>query len=397
MKVAISVLGRFHAFDLARELDAQGVLERLITSYPRQLGPRFGVDPWRIKGLPAIEAVHRLWQRLPVARRDALEPTIHALYERAVPRHLPREMDVFVGWSGVSLAGIRAAKRRGALTVLERGSAHIEEQTRLLRAEYGRFGIEPRTAHPAVIDKELAEYEAADAIAVPSGFARDSFVERGIPASKLIVNPYGVSIDSFTPAAVGPGRLRLLAVGRVSIQKGSHLLLEAFAKFERKDAELHFVGPIEPEIEPFRERLADDRVHFHGAVPQSELPQAYRLASAFCLPSIQEGMAMVTIQAMASGLPCLVTPNTGAAGLVRDGVEGFMVPAGDAESLRDGIERLAADEARAAQMGAAAALRVRDGFSWSDYGLRAAAAYRALLDGRCAPDSPLEIHTALAS
>ena len=397
MKVAISVLGRFHAFDLARELDALGKLERLITSYPRQLGPRFGVDPWRIKGLPAIEAVHRLWQRLPVARRDSLEPAMHGIFERAVPRHLPREMDVFVGWSGVSLAGIHAARERGALTVVERGSAHIEEQTRLLREEYGRFGITPRTAHPAVIEKELAEYEAADAIAVPSAFARDSFVERGIPASKLIVNPYGVSIESFTPAAARPGKFRLICVGRASIQKGSHLLLKAFAKVDRPDAELHFVGPIEPEIAPFRERLADRRVHFHGAVPQADLCAAYQLASAFCLPSIQEGMAMVTIQAMACGLPCIVTPNTGATGLVRDGVEGHIVAAGEVESLTEAIERLAADEDRAAQMGAAAALRVRDGFSWSDYGHRAVAAYGALLEGRCAPASPLDGQAALAS
>lgn len=395
MKVAISVLGRFHAFDLARELDALGALERLITSYPRQLGPRFGVDPWKIKGLPAVEAVHRLWQRLPAARRAALEPAMHALYERAVPRCLPAAYDVFVGWSGVSAAGLAAAKEHGALAVLERGSAHIEEQTRILAEEYARHGLAPRTAHPRVIAKELAEYEAADAISVPSNFVRDSFVARGVPAAKLIVNPYGVSLEAFTPAAVRPQRFRVIATGTVCLRKGSHVLLEAFARLDRPDAELHFVGPIDPEIAPFRERFADGRVHFHGAVPQAALAQAYRLASVFCLASYEEGMAMVTFQAMACGLPCIVTPATGADGLVRDGAEGFVVPVGDAAALTDRLNQLAADEDRAAALGRAAAARVRDGFGWADYGRRALAAYGALRAGRPAPRSPLAEHHGL--
>jgi glycosyltransferase involved in cell wall biosynthesis len=104
-------------------------------------------------------------------------------------------------------------------------------------------------------------------------------------------------------------------------------------------------------------------------------------------------MAMVIPQAMACGLPVIATTNTGAEEAVRDGVEGWIVPVRDVESLRRRILELYEDRERRLAMGRAALARVREGFTWDDYGDRVVVAYRGVLArhgarGRAASGAP---------
>ena len=150
----------------------------------------------------------------------------------------------------------------------------------------------------------------------------------------------------------------------------------------RRDGELHFVGAVPAEIEPFARRFADPRVRFHGPVPQGELVGHYHRAHLFCLPSLEEGMAMVIPQAMASGLAVLATEESGAAEVVRPGLEGGLVRAGSVEALRSGLEQWLADRDALAQAGWRAAQRVRQGFTWKDYGQRVQDTYARVLQER---------------
>ena len=339
MKVTLSVYGRFHGFDLARELERQGALERLISSYPRAIAQRFGVPRERCVSLLPFELYGRAVRRLPPGLRARLEPLAHGPFAAAAARRLPPRPEVFVGWSGSSLAALDEARRRGALTVLERGSAHIEAQAQLLADAYRAAGLKPLLPPPSIVARELAEYQRADLIAVPSAFVAETFLARGFRPERLLINPYGVDLERFRPAPeLAPG-LAVLFVGRASIRKGAHLLLEAFAGLEDPSARLDFVGPVEPELEPWFARCRDPRVRRHGPRPQAELPPLYRSASLFCLPSYEEGMAMVLFQAAASGLPLLITPNTGGGELLAGGRAGFEVPPGDVAALRSALER----------------------------------------------------------
>ncbi|MEO0650498.1 MAG: glycosyltransferase family 4 protein [Planctomycetota bacterium] len=398
--MAISVLGRFRAYDLARELDRHGALETLITSQPAALVARCGLDPRRVVGLPRFEFARRLLARAPGGQRQV--PRLQRAYDNAAARHLPADADLCVGWSGGCLQTLQRARKRGARTVVERGSTHIEAQSELLQEEYARFGLHARLAERGTVERELREYELADVIAVPSVFAAESFLERGFERSRLLINPAGTDLSRFSPGprpADGDTArpLRILFVGRVGIRKGAHRLIEAFTALERDDVELRLVGPIEPELLNVRSSLRDPRVVFEGPVPQARLVEHFRAADLFCLPSLEEGLAMVVFQAMACGLPCLVTPNTGAAGLVREGVEGSLVSAGSTEALADALERLLADPLALAGRGRAARERVETGFAWSDYGQRSIEAYTALLEGRPLPPSPLEDFPAAAA
>jgi glycosyltransferase involved in cell wall biosynthesis len=110
-----------------------------------------------------------------------------------------------------------------------------------------------------------------------------------------------------------------------------------------------------------------EHVALIGSVPRSEIGEHYKWADVFLLPSICEGSATVTYEAMAAGLPVICTPNTGS--VVRDGVEGFIVPVRDAKMIAERIEQLAANPEQRARMADNALVRA-DHFTLEAYGRR---------------------------
>jgi hypothetical protein len=125
-------------------------------------------------------------------------------------------------------------------------------------------GMRVEVPDPRTIERELAEYEAADFIAVPTEFVARTFVERGIPRERLIVNPYGVDLRLFRPvepAHIGGG-LRVIHVGRVSVRKGVHHLIEAVGRLPQ--ATLTVVGAPDPGMSKL---LSAAHVNFIGPVP----------------------------------------------------------------------------------------------------------------------------------
>ena len=377
MKVTVSVKGRFHAFYLAQELQKRDALGQLITSYPKFEVAKYGIEPRHVTSVMSTELLARAWRKAPSTWKERWDAQLFLSehYERRAARRLRPGSDLFVGWSGVSLASIRRAKSLGMKTVVERGSSHIEFQRDILRAEYDSHAATPRLPHPAIVEKELREYEEADFISVPSEYVKQTFIERGIPAEKLLHAPYGVELESFEPLPKSDDVFRIIHVGSCDIQKGCHFLLQAFHELDLPNSELWFVGGINPEIEPWMKRYASPRVHFKGFQPQAELKNFYSQASLFCLASIQEGLAVVVPQAMACGLPVLASEHTGARDIVRDGIDGSIVPARDLEALKERIEWFHANQDAAKQMGRSALERVRTGFTWSDYGDRITTEY----------------------
>ncbi len=265
--------------------------------------------------------------------------------------------------------------------VIERGSTHIQHQTDVLTRAYDACHLDFNETHPITIERELAEYETADAIAVPTRFAADTFVARGIPPEKLLVAPYGVDLERFRPATHRPADqpVRILFVGRVGIRKGLPGLLRAFQPISNI-AELHLIGPVEPEMHELMKRLPMAGVTVHGALKADRLPEFYAAADIFCLPSLEEGFPLVLLQAMASGLPVVTTPEAGAADIMTDGREGAIVPSGGVGALTDALAALVTGAERRHAMGRAArALVEAGGWSWDDYAGRALANYRKLL------------------
>ncbi len=337
----------------------------------------------KVESLLWLELARRAHLRMPhrLTAGGGMMPWLHDAFDRCASRRMSKNSDLFVGWSGQSERVLINAKSVGQIAVLERGSTHIVHQRDVLLEEYRRLGTEPQVPHPSVVAKELREYEIADYICVPSRFARETFVRHGIPETKLIGTAYGVEIDDFPRAAQTSSVFRLIYVGGMTIRKGVHYLLAAWAKLRLPNAELWLVGTRGREIGPFFERHQGIFRHF-GHVPQIRLRHFYSQCSAFAICSLEDGLSMVTVQAMSSALPVICTPNTGAADIVNEGVEGFIVPVRDVDAIADRILFLYTHRPECRLMGARARLTVEQGFTWTDYGNRMHDVYRTILAQR---------------
>ena len=168
---------------------------------------------------------------------------------------------------------------------------------------------------------------------VPSQYNVDSFTARGFPRERLLLLPRGVDTVRFSPRPNGgdPNIFRAIFVGQISCVKGIQYVLEAWRKAALPNAELTIAGEVKADaaaaIEPYR---SDPSIRLKGHI--SDPVALYQSADVFVFPSIEEGSALVTYEAMACGLPSIVTHNAGS--LVRDGIDGYVVPLRDADVSR---------------------------------------------------------------
>jgi len=369
VRVSISVGGKFHAFYLAEQLHRRGALSQLITSYPSFEVVKSGVQKDKIRSVVLKEILQRGFRKLPQIVQEKYNPQffISDIYDRMAARYL-KPCDLFVGWSGFCRHTMEKAKDLGVLTILERGSSHIEYQRDILAEEYGRFGLRPNLPHPRIVEKELAEYAMADYISVPSIFAKKSFLEKGFPASKVLHVPYGVDLGQFKPQAKEDDVFRIIHCGAVTLRKGCHYLLQAFAELNLPNAELWFVGTVNDEIRPFVEQYANEHIKLLGSQSQNTLNWYYSQADVFALLSLEEGLAMVQAQAMACGLPIICTTNTGGEDLIEQGKSGFVIPIRDIDALKEKMLFLFENREDCKEMGESAKAKVQDAFSWDNYG-----------------------------
>ncbi len=378
MRVALSVGGRFHAFDLAQQLHKRGYLTRLLTSYPKYKLQSWGIPKSKIKAFTFKEIVSRLHDRLPKRLQwEDMKYWPNEWFDRMASRNLP-DVDICTAWSGHGLHTIRRAKAQGALTFIERNSSHIEFQRDILCQEYANYGVNRPPVNQRALEKELLEYNEADYIVVPSTFAERTFIQKGVRQEKLLRIPFGVRLKDFYPIEKEDTTFRVINVGAQSLRKGTPYLLEAFTQLRLPNTELLLVGDIEDDVRNHI-RTRPHNVRHVPSVPQHVLVQYYRQASVFVTCSVEDGFGMVQAQAMACGLPVICTSNTGAADLVRDGLDGFILPIRDIESLKEKWLYLYEHPELRIAMGESALKRVQRGFSWDEYGTRVVEAYEERL------------------
>ena len=174
----------------------------------------------------------------------------------------------------------------------------------------------------------------ADACIVASNYTRQTLIENGVEACRIQVVPYGVDLTQAMPPAHAPsGRFRVLFVGQVTQRKGIQYLLEAWKRLALPDAELVLAGRGGGDAA----LLAKYEGHFRctGPVSADALRTLYQTSDLLCMPSLAEGFGLVYLESLAHGTPVIATPNTGAADLIHDGDEGFIVGIRDVEALMD--------------------------------------------------------------
>jgi glycosyltransferase involved in cell wall biosynthesis len=383
-RVAVVSHTPFWMFDLGRELGRRGWDVSLYTATPRRMiGPgvasRVHVKLGWATASQGLRRLARYGVYVPWPWFWAMERRARAQMTDWVSRRLDgiAVLDALSTW-GVELG--RAVQRHGGRHVCNRGSSHILVQRELLGEELARWSCAPPDGFPDwLVERELAEYASADAIAVPSSFVRRTFLARGVPAEKLHLTPYGVDLSRFAPRPREDSVFRVLFVGSASVRKGIGYLLEAARPLVLASRlELWLVGAISTDARAIIARHGDIVTH-RGFVAPGELAATYAQGSVLALPSIEEGLARVQVQAMACGLPVIATPNTGAEDVLTDGQEGFIVPIRDSRAIRERLEWLLEHPAERRTMGEAARRRAEARAGWGAYGEAVDGLYRRLL------------------
>ena len=384
--VVVAQLGARMHYAVPRMLHTAGLLERLYTdicatkglpsllgSVPKRLRPKAltsllarhveGVPPCRISTFDLFGIRYWARQRTGQAQADPWEAYLWAgkQFGTLVSKEGFGRAGIVYCFMSAALEVLTEARKRGVISLLEQTIAPAKIEQSLLMPETRHYGLgaSPGNSIEAFAAREMAEWEAASLILCPSEFVRDGIVACGGPSAKCVVVPYGVDVRG-TEGRSGRARdraepLHVLTVGAVGLRKGSHVLLEA-ARILKGRCRFRMVGHID--VPGIVECQLREHAELLGAVPRNEIKDHYQWADVFLLPSLCEGSATVVYEALAWGLPVICTPNTGS--VIRDGIEGYIVPIRDAGAIARLLDVLAQDEELRRWMGRNAAARAQN-------------------------------------
>jgi glycosyltransferase involved in cell wall biosynthesis len=378
MKVTIVVGGRFHAFDLAQQLEKRGYLLNIITSYPAwKVNKNFHLEK-KIISIFLKELVERLILKLRLENYFGfIFFYLNKCFEYFASKRVDyKNTNIIVGWAGFSYTTFKKAKNYNIIKILERGSSHIQFQSEILSEEYKKFNLEYKVDYKS-IKNELDEYLLADYISVPSQFAKQTFLDKGFKEEKIILTPYGVNQNEFFPKEKKDTVFRFITVGTSSIRKGTLYTLQAFDELNLPNAELIIVGAISSEILPLIKKYKENkRIKFFGHVTQNKLVDFYNISDVFVISSIEDGFAMVIVQALTCGLPVICTKNSGGSELIVNDYNGYVIPIREVSLLKNYMNQLYRDSQNLLSL-KKNLIRSKN-LSWNNYGDKIETIYKSL-------------------
>lgn len=346
MKVVYTAPNRAHHYRYAYALKKAGCLQAFVSGFPR-------ISP-RAKAPELNGKLHHsdVLQTLYVASLKAKLPEGISRYlgylskieqDLSCKKYL-KGADIFLFYNGSGLTTARIAKSKGVITIVEAVNSHVECQERILEEEHRSLGIAWTPFPEKEKLRRLTECDEADFILLPSDFVKRSFLAKGFPESKLLKVPYGfnTSTNRSNHAPRTGETFTVLFVGSISVRKGIRYLIEAFHKISHPAKKLVLVGPNANDGALEGLNITDDIV-FTGVLKGKDLEEAYQSADVFCLPSIEEGLALVLGEALSYGLPTIATTNTGADDIISNDEQGFIVPIRDSMAISQKLQALIDD------------------------------------------------------
>jgi glycosyltransferase involved in cell wall biosynthesis len=354
MRVAISVDRPFHCVLLANSLERLGPSVEIYTSAPRRF----------YKGLSDSIPTHLVPSPLQIASyvfNRAMPRTLANLdtcfFDKTVAARIGRP-DLYIGWATEALYAARQAKKRGGCFVLDRACPHRDFQEGLVERESERLGVPYQAQSQWFRDRQLEEYELAEAILVPSEYTARTFPER--LRGKLVKAPLlGRCSEPKTIKKSRNATFTVGVVGGAPARKGYLYLLKAWSKLAFPNAKLLLRSENFTNYPALRELLRGiSNVEFVDYVPN--ISDFYQRCDVFVLPSVDDGFGMALIEAMLNGRACITTSNTGASELMTNGRDGIVIDPADEDQLAAALLRLYENEDVRTAMGEAAIVRARE-------------------------------------
>ena len=338
MEISVSATNPCHLYPMAIELHRAGVLHTYYSGYPRWKLPGSGSLPCRSHSSRTLVtySLLRLPPRLRPAPRD-----LFLWQDRAFDAWVGRTLepcDSVHAMPGQCLRTFEKAQTLGVPTVLNHATGPARHWVKVMRPEYERVGLKvAEVTHydEAYFEREEQEYEMADYHCAASSVVRDQLVESGIEEERIWIVPYGADPAIFhSDGAKREGGFRVIFAGQVGLRKGIRALLDALQAGGARDWKVDLYGPVLPEAEKdIAAYRGKPQLTFHGAVSGARLADAFRKGSVLILPSLEEGFGLVVAQALACGLPCVVSDQVGAKDLIRQRQNGSVFALNNTEKM----------------------------------------------------------------
>lgn len=285
---------------------------------------------WRVR---AATKLAEPWTRFSPAWRIW---AIRARYDAYAARRLPQgdHLIVFIRQAAAQFAAARAAGYESVSMMS--ASPHVRRVARQHALAHKQYPLE-RSFGTHVLRRYLSEYEQADRIYAASSYTLESFLEQGFPEDRLAIFP-------LTPAprytaqerAQTASTFDVVYVGGLSVAKGVPLLIDAVRRLPHPDMRLILIGGWKsPGVRRFVQSACaeDSRIVL---APGDPLP--YLRTAGVCVhPTFEDGFAYAPAEALACGVPVLVSDDTGMKDLVDHGVNGMVLPTGDRAALSEAI------------------------------------------------------------
>jgi glycosyltransferase involved in cell wall biosynthesis len=297
--------------------------------------------PWGRRRLGRLRLPRAAWLTLSTERRR---------FDRRSAREL-EPTELLLVENGAGQACMESAVGRDARRVLLVHNEHHSVLRRALVEEDRRWGLRGNFLDESLVRRQDREIEMADAVICFSRRVEKGYVEAGVSPQRLHRVEFGVDASRFAPAAApsSSGRWTVAFVGWLSAHKGFPYLIQAVRALDDPGCELLLHGGTDL-IENHR-LAARLGAGVAWRVVRGDVTETMQRASVVVLPSVSDGFGLVVLEAMACGVPVIATDRCGAAEVIRDGVDGFVVPARDAVAIEDRLRTLRSDDELRREMG----------------------------------------------
>jgi glycosyltransferase involved in cell wall biosynthesis len=240
----------------------------------------------------------------------------------------------------VGLETLRWSEANGIPTVLESPNGHLRAFRDIYAAEHERWCGGTYRGHPTLdmVLRVEEEYRLADRVRASSLWTRDSLAARGVPVQKVHVLQQPVDLDHFRPDRGGPpdGPLRAVFVGSLDLRKGFVYLMRAVRRMNNAVALEMVGGTVDRCTRSLFER---ERAGLDITLARGDPRPAYHRAELSVLPTLEDGSPFAAAEAMACGLPLVISAACGAREWVTDESTGWVVPDRSAEALEAALRK----------------------------------------------------------
>ncbi|HTA94944.1 MAG TPA: glycosyltransferase family 4 protein [Verrucomicrobiae bacterium] len=338
-KFVVATPGRSVCDDSARALERTGALRFLALGTRRGA---HGVSPERTRLNPFIGlAAYAAAKILPPFRAESFRFGLLPWFDRWVKRQITPG-DHIISSYGYTNESFKFVRMHGGKTFLDAGNSHIENYWATVSEEHRRWNCTTPPFSPQWLELSRVMLAETDFVLSPSNYVTQSFLARGFKPERILKNIYPVNLSLFQPRTAPRPKnqpLTLINTGSLSLRKGTPYLLEAFRIVRKKipGARLLLTSSVQDDVKPILARHNDLPIEWSPSLPHAQLAGRLQDADIFILPSLEEGLVRTACEAMACGLPAILTPNTGANDFVRSGVNGETVPIRDPQAIADSV------------------------------------------------------------